>query len=49
MNTTFAAASEFLASLDEHWAQLVEQVGPCTHEPKPARKPRSKAQGTATS
>jgi DNA-3-methyladenine glycosylase II len=39
MNSTFTAASEFLASLDEHWARLIEQVGPCTHEPKPAREP----------
>ncbi|MND89415.1 DNA-3-methyladenine glycosylase [compost metagenome] len=39
MSTTFSTASTFLASIDEHWARLVEQVGPCTHEPKPAREP----------
>ncbi|MNF47373.1 DNA-3-methyladenine glycosylase [compost metagenome] len=39
MATTFSTASTFLASIDEHWAHLVEQVGPCTHEPKPAREP----------
>ncbi len=39
MTTTFSVASAFLASIDAHWARLVEQVGPCTHEPKPAREP----------
>lgn len=34
-----ADAAAFLAALDGDWARLVEQVGPCGHEPKPAREP----------
>jgi DNA-3-methyladenine glycosylase II len=32
-------ASAYLASIDADWAQLVKQLGPCGHEPKPAREP----------
>ena len=32
-------ASTFLASIDTDWAQLVARLGPCGHEPKPAREP----------
>lgn len=32
-------ASKYLASIDADWAQLVAQLGPCGHEPKPAREP----------
>ena len=32
-------ASAFLSSIDADWAGLVAQVGPCGHEPKPAREP----------
>jgi DNA-3-methyladenine glycosylase II len=32
-------ASTFLASIDTEWAALVAQLGPCGHEPKPAREP----------
>ncbi|EIL95220.1 MULTISPECIES: DNA-3-methyladenine glycosylase family protein [Rhodanobacter] len=32
-------ASKHLASIDPDWAQLVAQLGPCGHEPKPAREP----------
>lgn len=32
-------ASKHLASIDSDWAQLVAQLGPCGHEPKPAREP----------
>lgn len=35
----FHAATLYLASLDADWRQLVRQVGPCTHLPKPAREP----------
>jgi len=35
----YAGASAFLASIDADWARLVAQVGPCGHEPKPAREP----------
>jgi DNA-3-methyladenine glycosylase II len=34
-----AGASAFLASVDADWARLVAQLGPCGHEPKPAREP----------
>jgi DNA-3-methyladenine glycosylase II len=32
-------ASAFLMSVDADWARLVAQLGPCGHEPKPAREP----------
>lgn len=32
-------AAAFLASLDDDWARLVHAIGPCRHEPKPAREP----------
>ena len=35
----YAGASAFLASIDADWARLVALVGPCGHEPKPAREP----------
>lgn len=35
----FREAADFLASVDEDWAQHVATVGPCRHEPKPAREP----------
>lgn len=34
-----ADASKYLASIDPDWARLVAQLGPCGHEPKPAREP----------
>ncbi|MGH8808811.1 MAG: DNA-3-methyladenine glycosylase family protein [Noviherbaspirillum sp.] len=36
---TYRLASEHLAQLDNDWARLVRLVGPCTHQPKPAREP----------
>jgi DNA-3-methyladenine glycosylase II len=35
----FHAATLHLASIDADWRQLVKQVGPCAHLPKPAREP----------
>jgi DNA-3-methyladenine glycosylase II len=32
-------ASTYLASIDADWSRLVAQLGPCGHEPKPAREP----------
>jgi DNA-3-methyladenine glycosylase II len=32
-------ASTYLASIDADWSRLVTQLGPCGHEPKPAREP----------
>jgi DNA-3-methyladenine glycosylase II len=35
----YAEATLFLRNLDEDWAQAVDAIGPCTHEPKAAREP----------
>ncbi len=35
----YQAASEFLAALDPHWQQHIAAVGPCLHQPHPARDP----------
>jgi DNA-3-methyladenine glycosylase II len=35
----FQQATESLTSLDADWAQLIETVGECQFEPKPAREP----------
>ncbi|TJZ73014.1 DNA-3-methyladenine glycosylase family protein [Chitiniphilus eburneus] len=35
----YLAASRHLAALDADWARLIDQVGPCRHQPKPAREP----------
>ncbi|WP_347905827.1 DNA-3-methyladenine glycosylase 2 family protein [Pseudomonas purpurea] len=32
-------ASEFLASIDPDWARHIRAIGPCLHQPKPARDP----------
>ncbi|MFI4959602.1 MAG: DNA-3-methyladenine glycosylase family protein [Lysobacterales bacterium] len=34
-----ADASKYLASIDADWSRLVALLGPCGHEPKPAREP----------
>lgn len=34
-----ADAATFLAALDADWASLIAQVGPCSHQAKPARAP----------
>lgn len=35
----YSNASQFLATLDPDWARLVATIGPCLHQPKPAREP----------
>lgn len=35
----YQSATDFLAKLDDDWAQLITVVGPCTFTPKPAREP----------
>ena len=35
----FQQATNFLTSLDTDWAQLIQTVGECQFEPKPAREP----------
>jgi DNA-3-methyladenine glycosylase II len=37
--TPYAEARRFLASLDNRWAEHVELVGDCLHQPKPLRPP----------
>lgn len=32
-------AAAFLAAIDADWARLVADIGPCGHQPKPAREP----------
>jgi DNA-3-methyladenine glycosylase II len=41
MNTfaRYDASVAFLRDLDDDWAGLVAQVGPCVHDPKAAREP----------
>jgi DNA-3-methyladenine glycosylase II len=39
MPDPFLEARAFLAGLDPDWARHVEAVGPCLHQPKPAREP----------
>ncbi|MFI8643742.1 DNA-3-methyladenine glycosylase family protein [Pseudomonas iridis] len=36
---TYRAQSEFLAALDTDWQRLIAAVGPCLHQPHPARDP----------
>lgn len=35
----YAAATAFLSALDADWERAIATVGPCTHDPKPAREP----------
>jgi DNA-3-methyladenine glycosylase II len=35
----YAASAAFLRDLDDDWARLVANVGPCLHDPKAAREP----------
>ncbi|MCB4321568.1 DNA-3-methyladenine glycosylase [Alcaligenes sp. 13f] len=35
----YRQAEQFLAALDKDWHALVEQVGPCIHQPRPERDP----------
>lgn len=35
----YRLAEAHLAAIDPDWARLVGQIGPCTHQPKPAREP----------
>lgn len=35
----YDASVAFLANVDDDWARLIEQVGPCRHDPKAAREP----------
>jgi DNA-3-methyladenine glycosylase II len=38
-NPASTDAAKYLASIDADWSRLVAQLGPCGHEPKPAREP----------
>lgn len=35
----YRLATEHLSQIDVDWARLIQLVGPCTHQPKPAREP----------
>jgi len=35
----YADATLFLRNIDDDWAQVIDAIGPCTHEPKAAREP----------
>lgn len=37
--SSYLGASDFLARIDRDWDWLVNIVGPCTHQPRPAREP----------
>ena len=37
--TRYETSAAFLRNVDDDWAQLIDQVGPCRHEPKAAREP----------
>lgn len=39
MAEPYQAASEHLAALDEDWQRHISAVGPCLHQPHPARDP----------
>jgi DNA-3-methyladenine glycosylase II len=39
MPASYRAASEFLAALDADWQRHIAAVGPCLHQPHPARDP----------
>ncbi|MFJ2536990.1 MULTISPECIES: DNA-3-methyladenine glycosylase [unclassified Pseudomonas] len=39
MANVYRTASAFLASIDTDWQRLVATVGPCLHQPYPARDP----------
>lgn len=39
MSPQYRASEDFLRNLDADWAGLVDQIGPCRHDPKAAREP----------
>jgi DNA-3-methyladenine glycosylase II len=39
MPDAYQAASAFLAALDPEWQRHIAAVGPCLHQPHPARDP----------
>jgi DNA-3-methyladenine glycosylase II len=39
VTASYRAAVRHLARIDADWARLIKQVGPCKHEPIPAREP----------
>jgi DNA-3-methyladenine glycosylase II len=39
MSERFQAASDYLAALDDDWQRHISAVGPCLHQPHPARDP----------
>nr|WP_314530862.1 DNA-3-methyladenine glycosylase [uncultured Pseudomonas sp.] len=39
MRENWSAATEFLAGIDDDWRQHIDAIGPCLHQPHPARDP----------
>ena len=39
MSERYQAASDYLAALDDDWQRHISAVGPCLHQPHPARDP----------
>lgn len=39
MSERYQAASDYLAALDDDWQRHISAVGPCLHQPHPARAP----------
>lgn len=39
MSQRYQAASDYLAALDDDWQRHISAVGPCLHQPHPARDP----------
>jgi DNA-3-methyladenine glycosylase II len=39
MPDTWSAATDFLACIDDDWRQHIAAIGPCLHQPQPARNP----------
>ncbi|WEK02264.1 MAG: DNA-3-methyladenine glycosylase 2 family protein [Candidatus Sphingomonas phytovorans] len=39
LSTRYVDSIAFLGNLDSDWAALIDQVGPCRHDPKAAREP----------
>lgn len=39
LSTRYDASVAFLVRVDDDWARLIEQIGPCRHDPKAAREP----------
>jgi hypothetical protein len=39
VSARYADSVAFIRQVDDDWARLIDQVGPCRHDPKAAREP----------